>query len=147
MRKYLIGVVNANLSKFIKTTIVVFVLTATTTVKAQVTPASAIITDGNGSGKAFVTYVSGGNETLLFDVKVDNAEGERFTIFVKDENGTTIYRGVYNDRDFKKRFVLPKTDSGKVTFSIKSESGIKSESFEINTNTRIVEEVTVKKVI
>jgi hypothetical protein len=147
MRKYLIGVVNANLSKFIKTTIVVFVLTATTTVKAQVTPASANISNDNGAGKAVVTYVSGSNETLLFDVKVDNAEGERFTIFVKDENGTTIYRGVYNDKDFKKRFVLPKTDSGKLTFNIKSESGSKSESFEINTNTRVVEEVTVRKVI
>jgi hypothetical protein len=147
MRKHLIGVVNANLSKFIKTSVVVLVLTATATAKAQVTPASAIITNDNGSGKAVVTYFSCGNETLLFEVKVDNAEGEKFTIFVKDEHGTTIYRGVYNDKDFRKRFVLPRTDSGRLTFSIKSESDAKSESFEINTNTRIVEEVTVKKVI
>lgn len=137
--------VNANLSKFIRASAVVFILSATTTVSAQVTPVSATIS--GGVGKTNVTYVATGNESLYFDVKVENAEGEKFVIVVKDEIGTTLYRGSSSDKDFKKRFILPKTDSGKLTFHVKSESGIKSESFEINTNTRVVEEVTVRKVI
>ena len=137
--------VNANLSKFIRASAVVFILSATTTVSAQVTPVSSTISDG--VGKTNVTYVATGNESLYFDVKVENAEGERFVIIVKDDSGTTLYRGSSSDKDFKKRFILPKTDTSKLTFHIKSESGVKSESFEINTNTRVVEEVTVKKVI
>ncbi|HUQ65671.1 MAG TPA: hypothetical protein VM101_05930 [Flavitalea sp.] len=145
MKMYLMRVVNANLSRFIKTTAVVMMLAVATGTSAQVTPASAGITDNEG--KAIVTFVATGSESLLFDVKVDNASGEKFTIIVKDENGTTIYRGSFINKNFKKRFILPKTDSNKLTFHIKSESGITSESFEINTSTRIVEEVIVKKVI
>lgn len=140
-------VVNANLSRFIKTTVVVIMLTASTGLKAQVTPAAAIINNINDEGKAVVTYVTNGNESLFFDVKVDNAEGEKFSIIVRDDNATTLYRGTFSDKNFKKRFVLPKTDSSKLTFHIRSESGIQSESFEINTNSRVVEEVIVKKVI
>lgn len=147
MKKFLMRVVNANLSKFIKTTVVIFMLTATSGAKGQVTPASAIINDVSGPGKAVVTYVTTGNESLFFDVKVDNDEGKKFTIIVRDDNATTLYRGSFSDKIFKKRFVLPKTDSNKLTFHIRSESAFKSESFEINTNSRIVEEVIVKKVI
>ena len=147
MKKHLMRIVNANLfSKFIKTTVVVFMLTVAAGANAQVTPAS--ITDGNGgSGKVVVTHVASGTESLFFDVKVDNAEGEKFTVIVKDDLGTTLYRSTFNNKDFKKRFVLPKTDASKLTFHIKSESGIKSETFNINTNTRVVEEVVVTKVI
>ena len=147
MKKFLMRVVNANLSRFIKTTAVVLVLTAATGAKAQVTPTAAAITDGIGAGRSTVTFVTSGNESLFFDVKVENAEGEKFTIIVKDDTGSTLYRSSYTDKDFKKRFMLPKTDSNKLSFHIKSESGVKSETFEINTNTRLVEEVTVKKVI
>jgi len=82
---------------------------------------------------------------MYFDVKVDNSDGEKFLILVKDESGTTLYRGFFNDKDFKKRFILPKTDASKITFYVKGENGNKSESFEINTNTRVIEEVVVKK--
>ena len=139
--------VNANLSRFIKTAVVVFMLSATTGAKAQVTPAAAIINDVSGAGKAAVTYVTAGKESLFFDVKVDNAKGEKFTIIVRGDNATTLYRGTFSDKYFKKRFVLPKTESNKLTFHIKGESGVKSESFEINSNSRIVEEVIVKKLI
>ena len=147
MKKHLMRVVNANFSKFIKTSVVVFMLAAATGAKAQVSPAAAIINEASGTGKTDVTYVTAGNESLFFDVKVDNAEGEKFSIVVRDDNATTLYRGSFSDKNFKKRFVLPKTDSNKLTFHIRSESGLKSESFEINTNSRIVEEVIVKKVI
>lgn len=145
MKKNLMRAVNANLSKFIKASVVVFVLTAATNVSAQVTPVSVNIADG--IGKTNITYVATSNESLLFDVNVENTEGEKFVIIVKDDRGGTLYRGSSSEKGFKKRFILPKTESSKFTFHIKSESGVKSESFEINTNTRVVEEVTVKKVI
>jgi len=138
-------VVSANSSKFFKAAAFVIVITMATAAKAQLTPVSSTISEV--PIKAAVTYVATGNESLFFDVKVNNAEGEKFTIVVKDDNSTTLFRGTYYDKNFKKRFVLPKTDSNKLTFQIRSESDSKSEIFEVNTKTRVVEEVVVTKVI
>jgi hypothetical protein len=145
MRKHLMRVVSANSSKFFKAAAFVIVITMATAAKAQLTPVSSTISEV--PIKAAVTYVATGNESLFFDVKVNNAEGEKFTIVVKDDNSTTLFRGTYYDKNFKKRFVLPKTDSNKLTFQIRSESDSKSEIFEVNTKTRVVEEVVVTKVI
>jgi hypothetical protein len=145
MRKHLMRVVSANSSKFFKAVAFVIVITMATAAKAQLTPVSSTISEV--PIKAAVTYVATGNESLFFDVKVNNAEGEKFTIVVKDDNSTTLFRGTYYDKNFKKRFVLPKTDSNKLTFQIRSESDSKSEIFEVNTKTRVVEEVVVTKVI
>ena len=138
-------VVNTNFSRFLKAAAVVIIITTTTAAKAQVTPVSATIS-GTPS-KAAVTYVAAGNDSLFFDVKVSNEAGEKFTIVVKDDEGTSIYRGAYSDKNFKKRFILPKTDSNKLTFLIRSESGLQSETFEINTNTRVIEEISVTRVM
>jgi hypothetical protein len=145
MRKHLMRVVNANFSRFFKAAAVVVIITMATGAKAQVTPVSATISEV--PAKAAVTFIATGNESLFFDVKVSNEAGEKFTILVKDDNSTTLYRGSYSDRNFKKRFVLPKTDTNKLTFLIRSESGLQSETFEINTNTRVIEEVSVRRVM
>jgi hypothetical protein len=145
MRKHLMRVINANSSKFFKAAAFVIVITMATAAKAQLTPVSSTISEV--PIKAAVTYVATGNESLFFDVKVNNKEGGKFTIVVKDDNSSTLFRGTYYERSFKKRFVLPKTDSNKLTFQIRGESDSKSETFEVNTKTRVVEEVVVTKVI
>jgi hypothetical protein len=145
MRKYVMSVVNANFSRFFTSAAVVVAITMATSAKAQVTPVSATLSEL--PSKAAVTYVAAGSDALYFDVKVNNEEGGKFTVVVKDDKGTTMYRGSYYDRNFKKRFVLPKTDTNKLTFKISSESGSNAETFEINTKTRLVEEVVVTKVI
>lgn len=140
MKRNSMRIVNANFSKFFKASALVLLLTGSIAANANVT------NDKDGLGKAVVTYVSADAESIQFDVKVDNAAGEKFTIVVKDENGITIYRNSFNSKDFKKRFVLPKTDSNKITFQVKTEGESKIESFEINSSTRLVEEVIVKRV-
>jgi hypothetical protein len=145
MRKHLMRVVNANFSRFFKATAVVMIITMATAAKAQVSPVSAPITEV--PAKAAVTYIATGDESLLFDVKVNNEAGEKFTILVKDENSTIIYRASYYDKHFNKRFILPKTDANKLTFLIRSESGLQSEAFEINTRTSVIEEVSVRRVM
>jgi hypothetical protein len=142
MRKHLMRVVNVNFSRFFKTAAVVVMITMASAAKAQVTLVAATISEVPA-----VTYIAGSNESLFFDVKVNNETGEKFTIVVKDDNSITLFRGTYYDKSFKKRFVIPKTDSNKLTFLIRSESGSKSETFEINTKTHVVEEVVVTKVI
>lgn len=142
MKRNFMRAKNANMfSKFIKASVVVLMLTG-----AEGAQAASVSNDKDGIGKAVVTYVSADAETLSFDVKVDNTTGDKFTIIVKDDKGITIYRGTFTDKGFKKRFVLPKTDSNKLTFLVKSESENKIESFEINNNTRVIEEVVVKRI-
>src|SRR5689334_3293708 len=145
MKKHFMRVVNASFTTFFKAAALVVIITMSTGAKAQVTPVSATIS--TVPSKATVTYVAAENGSLSFDVKVNNEAGEKFTIIIKGDDATTLYRENYYDRNFKKRFVLPKTDSNKLTFVIKSESGSKSEIFDINTNTHLVEEVVVTKVI
>ena len=145
MRKHLMRVVNANLGRFFKAAAVVIIITVSTGAKAQVTTVAA--TYSEVPSKAAVTYVETSSDSLFFDVKVNNEAGEKFTILVKDDKSTTIYRGSYSDKNFKRRFVLPKTDATKLTFLIKSESGLQSETFEVNTNTRVIDEVSVTRVM
>lgn len=145
MRKHLMRAVKANFSKFFKAAAVVIIITLANGAKAQVTPVSAPVSEV--PSRAAVTYVASGDDSLLFDVKVNNEAGEKFTILVKDDNSTVIYRGSYYDKNFRKRFVLPKTDTNKLTFLIRSESGLQSEAFEIYTNTRMIEEVSVRRVM
>src|SRR5690349_12904093 len=114
MKKHLLHVVNANFfSKFIKTSLVVVLLAGSAATFAQASPVSFT---SEVPASAAVTFVAASSESMFFDVTVPNAEGEKFVIVVKDEAGTTLYRGTFSGKEFKKRFVLPKTDASKITF-------------------------------
>jgi hypothetical protein len=129
-------------SNFFKTTVVVLLLSVA--VSSYATPDRGNKDDN--AGNAQITYVSSNAGTLSFDVKVDNLSGQKFLIVVKDETGSTLYRKNYTDKTFKKIFVLPKGDASRLTFYVKSDSGNTSESFVIDSNTRLVEEVVVTRV-
>jgi hypothetical protein len=134
------------MNKFFKTAAIVVSLTGTYAA-TQAAPALYEVTNpGAGLGKTEITHLSTNNQSLVFQVNVENASAEKFFIVIKEENGSVIYRGAFNGKDFSKKFVLPKTDSGKVTFTVKSSSDTQSESFAINSNTRVIEEVVVTKV-
>jgi len=147
MKKQLMRVVNTTMfSKFIKTTVVVLMLSGSYAVSYATPVFAGIENPGPGVGKTMVTHVSSDSKSQLFEVKVENATGEKFQIVVKDDNGRTLYRGNFTEKAFSKKFRLPKGESEKVTFIIKNEAGTESETFEINSSVRFVEEVVVKKV-
>lgn len=133
-------------SKFIKATVIVFMLTGTYAATQAAPVDATAVNGGPGIGKAVINHLSSDSKSLLFQVNVENASGEKFIIVVKDENGSVLYRGGFTDKDFSKKFRVPKGETGKITFVVKSESTNKVESFEVNSNTRIVEEVVVRKV-
>jgi len=134
-------VVSANLaSKFFKASAVALLLTV------SASASYAAVNPDPGVKNAVINHIATTNDNLLFEVRVANETGEKFTLLIKDNTGTTLYRGVYNDKDFAKRFQFPKSESDKIVFIVKSASGNKTESFEINSSTRLVEEVIVKKV-
>lgn len=133
-------------NKFFKSAAVVLMLTGAYA-EIQARPVfTPIHNTGSGIGKTVVSHLSSNDQSMLFEVKVENAAGEKFTITVRDDDNNTLYRGTFSEKDFRKKFVLPKADSHKITFHIKSNSGNKTESFEINSHSHFVEEVVVKRV-
>lgn len=95
---------------------------------------------------ASVKYIGTQNQVLLFNVKYNNAASSKFFVTIKTEDGTTLYQSAFSDNSFDKNFSLPKAETGKIIFTISDKKNSYSESFEITTETRVVEDVVIKKV-
>ena len=96
------------------------------------------------SEKAVVKYLGTAPDAILFRISVDNPTGKKFSVIILDENGNQLFQEVYTDKNFEKRFRLPKTDEKKLTFVIRDYKDLDvRQSFSINTN--IVEDVNVTK--
>lgn len=105
------------------------------TVHAQTAPATTI------------KYLGTQDDMILFNVAYPNPEGVRFSVTVKDQDGTQLFQGFFSDRSFNKQFRLPKTDKNKISFIVhngKEADVVKT--FAINVNSRFVEDVAVKKI-
>jgi hypothetical protein len=97
-------------------------------------------------GTATVKHIGNPQGSVVFQVQYDNITGDRFSLTIKDEDGAILYQDVYADKKFDKKFQLPQGEADKIKFIIK---GIKTnhiQTFEVNTNTRIIEEVAIKRV-
>jgi hypothetical protein len=112
-------------------------------VQAQ-SPASVA---GEKEDPATVKYLGLQDDMVVFNVAYTNPHGDKFSIIVKDQDGTQLYQVVYNDKNFYKQFRLPRADKSKLTFIIRNyrEADI-AKTFEINVNTRYIEDVAVKKI-
>lgn len=94
-----------------------------------------------------VKYLGTDGESFLFNVSYENPTGGKFSVIVSDAAGNTLFNSVFSDKKFDKRFKLQKEDTDKITFVIKNLKENTIQNFEINTTTRVVEDVVVKKVI
>ena len=106
------------------------------------------IVNDPGVKQASVKHIATSEDKLVFQVSMNNETGEKFSISIKSENGTTMFSEVYDEKDFNKKFILDKSESKPViTFIIRTLKDRQVQIFEINTITRIVEnyDVTVRK--
>ena len=106
------------------------------------------VEDHKGSAStAVVKYIGSDEGDALFNVMYTNSTGARFSVKVVDSEGNQLFQGVYTDRKFDKKFKITDAGSyGKLTFVIRSFQDNSIKSFEINSNTRMVEDVEVKEV-
>ena len=86
-------------------------------------------------------------DMVVFNVSYPNPGGNRFSLAVKDQDGTQLYQNVFSQKDFYKQFRLPKTNKDKITFVIRNgrEADV-VKSFEINVNSRFIYDIAVKKI-
>lgn len=95
---------------------------------------------------ASVKYIGRQDQTMLFNVKYNNTNASKFFVTIKDDDGVTLYQGAFTENAFDKKFSLPKSEAKKLIFTISDRKNNYSESFEITTETRVVEDVVIKKV-
>jgi hypothetical protein len=133
------------MKKQIMTTIAKFtaaglLLFTVATTNAQTTTSAS--TDKN----AEVTYVGTQEDVILFNVSVANPNGNKFSIIVTDNEGNQLFEEVYNDRKFDKRFRLPKSETGKLTFVIRNFKDASDDVHSFAVSNHVVEDVVVTKV-
>lgn len=114
-------------------------------VAAHAQPSDSVIAPKESA--AVVKYLGTQDDMLVFNVAYPNADGSKFQLTVKDQDGNQLYQNTFSDKSFYKQFRLPKADKDKIIFVIRDghhEADI-VKAFEININSRYIQEVAVKK--
>jgi hypothetical protein len=95
---------------------------------------------------ASVKYSGSTENALLFDVKINNPKGDKFTLTIKAADGDVLFSQEFSDSAFNKKIKLLKGDGGtNYNFSVTSVNKELENSFVINTTTKEVDDVTVTK--
>ena len=88
------------------------------------------------------------NNQPLFQLSyAGTTEQDDFAIIIRDENGNSLYRENIKGESFTKKFLLNRDDLGDGTlrFEITSKKNSKTVVYEVNRNTRQVEELVISK--
>ncbi len=93
-----------------------------------------------------VKFLSGDNETLLFNVKYDNRNGGSFKLLALDETGEACFQDNYSAKDFEKKIKIPRlTDTDYVIFLIRSAKENIELSYKVKVTTKVVDETVFLK--
>lgn len=119
-----------------------FIVTPLVT-KAAHNPIDSVQENGK---KSYVKYLGTENGDVWFSVNYANPAGEKFTLIVKNEEGDILYEGTFNNQQFAKKIKLVLDEQDALpTFVIKTPSRQFAQSFQVNADTRLVENVVVTK--
>ena len=119
-----------------------FMLTLSTA-NAQSTESGAGATDN----AATVKYLGTQDDMLVFDVTYTNPAKGKFQIVIKDQDGTQLYQNLFSEKTIYKQFRVPKSEKDRVVFLIRDfrDADI-VKTFDVNVNSRIIQEVAVRKI-
>src|SRR5690349_6366759 len=100
--------------------------------------------DSTTQSTAVVKYVGTVNNSQLFQVQFDNEAGEKFTLSIKDADGSILFQETYQDKKFDKKFLLNELTYGTgFTFLIHTLKDNQSQAFLVNSNTHTIEDFVV----
>ncbi len=103
--------------------------------------------NAGSASTAEVFYVGSLEGQPLFTVMYNNVEGSRFSISIKDNEGYELFKNAYSDTKFDKKFeIADVVPGGKLTLTITNYKDNSEQTFEINANTLLVEDVEVTEV-
>lgn len=98
------------------------------------------------TSNATVKHIGNPAGSIVFQVQYDNLSGDKFSLTIKDDDGTILFQDTYTDKKFDKKFQLPQGEADKLKFIIKGLKSNNIQTFEVNTRSRLVEEIVVKRV-
>ena len=87
------------------------------------------------------------NQPLVQLTFAGNAEENEFTIIIRDEDGNSLYRETIKGEKFYKKFLLNNDEIGEsaLRFEVISRRSNKSVVFEVNRESRYVNEMAISK--
>lgn len=95
---------------------------------------------------ASVQHIQGPENHTMFQVKLLNQEGVKFSITVKDNLGNELFGEVYQDKVFDKKFKFENLNElGEHTITIKSLKGEATQTYKVNAVTRTVKDVVINR--
>ena len=115
---------------------------------------ASLLSQANGSHEkhrgsastAEVKYIGTQDGSPLFNVTYMNSGGARFSLKVMDADGTQLFQEVYTDKKFDKKFKIAEPQEySKLIFIVRNLEDNSEQTFEINSNTRMIEDVEVKE--
>lgn len=94
-----------------------------------------------------VKYVGSVNGNPIVQIDLEHESAEEVYLYVKDEYGNTIYTDVVKDKKYSRKLQFESEDlsSLKLMLTIRSKKGALIQAFEINKNTRTVEDVQIAR--
>jgi hypothetical protein len=117
-----------------------------TTIGLTATPV-ARANDEKSNVKTELKFVGRMNDQPVFHLQLQNKDLQEFTITIRDEYSNVLYR--YNSKDglFDKKFVFnPELGDDRLRIEINIGRKNKPVVYEINQNSRVIDEVVVNKV-
>jgi hypothetical protein len=98
------------------------------------------------TAKSSVQFVGNSDEAMIFDVKLDNPNGNTFTVTVTTKDGDILFSKDFSDKSFDKKFKLLKGDNiYSYNFKITSSNKSLEQNFAVDATTKTVDDVTVTK--
>jgi hypothetical protein len=92
-------------------------------------------------------YVGQLNDQPLFELAFANEEENEYTVVIRDEFGTVLYKDVVKGATFSKKFLLNTEELGNVSlkFEVIGKKTDKTATFEVNRSSRTIENHVISK--
>ena len=107
--------------------------------------AQSIIKEDVASKDAKIEYLGSDDEMFLFNVHYNNTKGDKFIIEVLESSDNVLFKEIYTDKEFNKKFKIPK-DLEKLSFVIKGVKDKSKQVFLVNSSLRTYHDVVVRRV-
>jgi len=109
---------------------------ASTSVSSAQTPASPEPT---------VKYIGSLDGQPVFRVYLNNLDGTAYQFTIKDDTGNVLYAEKIKGKEFSKKFKFENADrlDVKLTFTLEGKQGVQSQEFQVNSSTRVFNDVVV----
>ena len=92
-------------------------------------------------------YVGQLNNQPLFELAFANEDESEYTVIIRDEFGTVLYKDNVKGATFSKKFLLNTEELGTVSlkFEVIGKKTDKTATFEVNRNSRTIEDHVISK--